>query len=80
MSNRSLIEINHDFAGDLGADFMLALGRYLRSADSRNATELERWGVTVVGMRHHSEKFVIDGRAEGFPPRYLTPADPKDRP
>ena len=71
MSNRSLIEINHDFAGDLGWDFLMALACYLRSADRQNAEKLRFWGVTVVGMRHHSEKFIIDGDAEGFPPQYL---------
>lgn len=74
MSNRSLIEINHDFTHDLGPEFLEALGRYLRSADDKNAEALERWGVRVVGLRHHSEKFYIDSRAEGFPPFYLTPA------
>jgi hypothetical protein len=73
MSNRSLLEFNHDCTGDLDASFVLALVRYLRSADRQTAQELERWGVHVVGMRHHSEKFVIDGRADGFPPHYLTP-------
>lgn len=71
MSNRSLLEFNHDYTSHMGAGFVLALVRYLRSADRRTAQELERWGVHVVGMRHHSAKFVIDGRADGFPPQHL---------
>lgn len=75
MSNRSLIEINHDF-GPLDGDlhFVAALAHYLRCADNRTAERLERWGVKVISMRHHSEKFIIDGEAEGFPPQYLTKA------
>lgn len=78
MSNRSLIEINHDYTHDLGADFMLALVRYLCSADKRTAGELERWGVRVVGMRHHSDCFVVHEGTEGFPPLYLRPTRPVD--
>lgn len=62
MSNRSLIEINHDFSHLIEHDseaFLLALGRYLRSGSTRNAVELERWGVRVFGMRHHTEGFDI---------------------
>lgn len=72
MGNRSLIEINHDysFAVDDPA-FVAALGRYLRSATALAAADLERFGVRVVGMRHHSETFIIKADAEGFPPQYL---------
>lgn len=58
MSNRTLIEFNHDYAGQIMADeegFMLALGRYLNSADKIGEQGLERYGVRVIGMRHHSE-------------------------
>lgn len=74
MSNRSLIEINHDYWHVLDShplDFLAALQRYLSSADNDNAEALRRFGVKVVGMRHHSDKFVIDATAEGFPPQYL---------
>lgn len=79
MSNRTLIEINHDFAETLGEAFLDALGRYLRSASRDNAAVLEQYGVKVVGMRHHSENFILDGEPDGFPVRYLTraPLNPK---
>lgn len=75
MSKRSLIEINHDFWPEANSAGLLdALTCYLRNATSENAADLERFGLRVIGMRHHSEKFIIDGRADGFPPRYLTPS------
>lgn len=74
MSNRTLIEINHDHAHRLDEGFLEALGRYLASASRENAEGLERYGVRVLGMRHHSEKFILDGTPDGFPPMYLTRA------
>ena len=77
MSNRSLIEINHDCWDAIDRDplaFNTVLQRYLSSADRENAEALRRFGLTVVGMRHHSDKFVIDANADGFPPYYLTGA------
>lgn len=74
MSNRSLIEFNHDFAGDLSVEFVAALRRYLNSASRESAEGLERYGVRVVGMRHHSSSYVMDGTPDGFPPQYLTRA------
>jgi hypothetical protein len=60
MSNRTLIEINHDFAPSLRLPlFLEALANYVRSADSRSREELEKYGVRVFGMRHHSEGFSI---------------------
>ena len=76
MSNRTLIEINHDFSGDLGDDFLAALGRYLRSANCETADALTRYGVRVLGMRHHSGRFVLDGTPDGFPVMYLDRAKP----
>ena len=73
MSNRSLIEINHDRTSDLDEDFLRLLGSYLRSASRESAEALERYGVRVIGMRHHSGNFILDGEPEGFPVRYLTP-------
>lgn len=61
MSNRTLIEINHDFAHAIDAggagDFERALLGYLRSASKESAKRLEFYGVRVLGMRHHSENF-----------------------
>ena len=61
MSNRTLIEINHDFAGEVDkaptGNFERLLLSYLRSASKESARELEHFGVTVLGMRHHSERF-----------------------
>lgn len=63
MSNRTLIEINHDCAHAIDragtGDFERALLRYLRSAGRDEAKYLERYGVRVFGMRHHSEGFAI---------------------
>lgn len=77
MSNRSLIEINHDFTHDIEKHrdaFLRVLGTYLRSADRETAEALEMFGVRVVGMRHHSGNFVLDGVPDGFPVTYLTPS------
>lgn len=64
MSNRSLFEINHDFAavietGGHGVDFREALVRYLRSANEPQAEDLKRFGIRVFGMRHHTDGFEI---------------------
>ena len=63
MSNRSLIEINHDYAAVIGlndpVDFKEALIRYLRSANQPHADDLKRFGVRVIGMRHHSDPYRI---------------------
>jgi len=63
MSNRSLIEINHDFSHVIERDpysFASALCRYLGSASPANAEALERYGVRIFGMRHHSDSFNIE--------------------
>lgn len=72
MSMRTLIEINHDYSDRLDDPaFVAFLQRYLASGGAREAEQLERFGVRVVGMRHHSSKYVIKGDADGFPPTYL---------
>jgi len=74
MSNRSLIEINHDFAGRIdnhGIELLTRLAYYLRSASREAAEDLEPFGVKVIGMRHHSGNFILDGTPDGFPPQYL---------
>lgn len=60
MSNRSLIEINHDHARDLNTPaFLDALALYVRSGDKESADRLRRFGARVFGMRHHSDSFEI---------------------
>ena len=63
MSNRSLIEINHDYWYTLKDDpegFVMALRLYLGSANKDTAERLERFGIRVFGMRHHSYGFEIN--------------------
>ena len=58
MSNRSLLEFNHDYAHAIISKpdlFMAALASFLRSADDRQAEDLRRFGITWHGTRHHSE-------------------------
>lgn len=63
MSNRTLIEFNHDFSHSIAKDpagFAADLGAYLSSASPRTAEILERrYGMRVFGMRHHSDGFDI---------------------
>lgn len=62
MSNRTLIEINHDYAGDIDDNhvhFVARLLSYLRGGGEHNKEELERYGVRVFGTRHHSEGFNV---------------------
>jgi hypothetical protein len=60
MSNRTLVELNHDLWGKMNsAEFLAALQAYLGSASPENADRLSRYGVRIFGMRHHSEGFDI---------------------
>lgn len=60
MSNRTLIEINHDYARELRTPaFLDALALYINSADRESREQLEQFGVRVFGMRHHSDGFEI---------------------
>lgn len=63
MGNRSLIEINHDMSAYIKRDpagFVADMGAYLSSASPRTADVLmQRYGVRVFGMRHHSEGFEL---------------------
>lgn len=72
MSNRTLLEINHDYEGRID-DLLPALRRYLCSGSREHAEDLEMFGVRVLGMRHHSGNFVIEGEPDGFPVRHLKP-------
>lgn len=64
MSNRTLIEINHDFAGafDRVPDLFVGIvAHLLRSGDSPEVRQrLEQFGIRVFGTRHHSDAFAID--------------------
>ena len=64
MSNRSLIEFNHDFWMQIDADkagFADAILEMSRGGGTPQAVErLERYGVTFVGTRHHSDKATVD--------------------
>ena len=63
MSNRTIIEISHDFASDIALNqehFMMLLGQYLRSCDKEAAEALRlHFGVNIIGTAHHSEKRVV---------------------
>lgn len=82
MSNRTLVEFNHDYCGTLDDRFLGALQRYLKSASEEHASELGRWGVTVIGMRHHSGVFYLDREPDGFPVKIVPhrPAEQSARP
>jgi len=63
MSNRSMLEINHDYYPHSEMEqqaFLQNLLCYLRSGNPRNLPT----GVTWFGMRHHSDKCPL-----GEPPR-----------
>ena len=67
MSNRTIVEFNHDFSGSIDKDpegFLLALKEMLRSGvnccpENKNGREIEielsRFGVTTIPTAHHSE-------------------------
>jgi hypothetical protein len=62
MSNRTLIEINHDLwhmIKERPQAFTEALICYLGSAGPRTIEPLGHFGIRVFGMRHHSEMFEI---------------------
>ena len=71
MSFRSLIEINHDYVVRSQTDLLEALQRYLASGSREDAQELEFYGIKVIGMRHHSSRYIIESEPDGFPPLYL---------
>ncbi len=63
MSNRTMVEINHDYYphGELEEmAWLVNMLAYLRSGNPRNLPD----GVTWFGMRHHSEPCPL-----GAPPR-----------
>lgn len=65
MSNRTLMEFNHDFAVKIAENphgFARVLYRYLNSTDTIVLPELEAYGVTVGPTRHHSEDDPLEGK------------------
>jgi hypothetical protein len=58
MSNRTLIELNHDYCPKDAdtADWGSALQRYMRSGDKEKLPT----GVSFIEMRHHSELSTIE--------------------
>ena len=59
MSNRTLIEINHDFAGDLERhpETLVAMLAFLRSGywPGHDRRWFARHGIDIITTRHHSE-------------------------
>jgi hypothetical protein len=82
MSNRTLIEINHDFAGDieLGAGaFVSALMNHLSCIPYNKIPYEIIPGVLVLGARHHSEPYVIEwGAYEAASRSALRKPDPAE--
>lgn len=66
MSNRTLIEINHDMVHDLDRQFLVSLRGFLTGGSSRCAEDLERYGVKIIATRHHSEAFRVPENTDGF--------------
>jgi hypothetical protein len=57
MSNRTIIEFNHDyFDRIISQEFLKWLTVYLNSCDSHAAEMLGMLGATVHGTSHHSDK------------------------
>lgn len=62
MSNRTIIEINHDFWPKIEAEpatFGMLIQRYTGACDPEVAEELRRFGCNVLGTVHHSDKIAI---------------------
>ena len=62
MSNRTIIEISHDYAGDIEARpdvFLHKLLCYLRSTNQDDRQDLKSFGVNIIGTAHHSEKRIV---------------------
>lgn len=63
MSNRTLVEFNHDLWGSVADDpdgFAAAILEMLRGGGTPDIVRrLEHYGITYVGQRHHSERVTI---------------------
>ena len=78
MSMRTLIELNHDYADRLtDPEFLAFLRYYLASGSREHAEHLQRFGARVIGLRHHTDNWIVDADSPGFPPRYLKAAPEK---
>ena len=64
MSNRTLVEFNHDRCYEIerDADFVVELlARYMRGLDKDAKAELlALYGIRIFGTRHHGDAFDID--------------------
>ena len=63
MSIRTLVEINHDkifMIEQRPDDFADDLLRYLSSGSKEAGEQLEKYGVRVIGLRHHSDIYEIE--------------------
>lgn len=65
MSNRTLIEINHDYGHEIERHperFMAFLEDLIRGGSQADLNERFRvlFGIRVFGTRHHSDAFAID--------------------
>lgn len=67
MSNRTIIEINHDCYSKINSvGFLDAIASYINSGSREDADDLERFGVRVFGMRHHSDPFSVTVSGQTF--------------
>lgn len=73
MSQRTLIEINHDFSVRDRPGLLEALSRYLASGSRDDAEMLELWGWHVISRRHHADQFYVRSEEDGFPVKYIEP-------
>ncbi len=57
MSNRSIIEFNHDYAPRISSsEFTYWMTLWLNSCDEHAKEMLEMMGVKIHGVSHHSDK------------------------
>ena len=64
MSNRTLIEINHDICrpDEWSSNELAALAHYIKFSSDENAATLKRMGITVKHFRHHTEPCPTEAR------------------
>ena len=64
MSNRSILEINHDFSHEIASDpdvFVALLKNALASGSHESWEQLRRFGIRRIVQVQHSTKVVISG-------------------